>query len=80
MPTITVENLPTGVHQLLTQMAALHQRSLNHEIIVRLEHSFKMQKPNITELIAEARALRNCMKGHLVTDAELFQAKTEGRL
>ena len=39
MPTITLKNIPEKLYERLKESAADHRRSLNSEIIVRLEHA-----------------------------------------
>jgi hypothetical protein len=86
MPAITIESLPTLVYEQLMQAAALHQRNLIQEIVTRLEHSCfippSVSTPprHLEAIIADARASRTLMKGHIVTAEELDLAKTAGRL
>ena len=40
MPTLTLKNIPDGLHARLKASAARNRRSLNSEILVRLESDF----------------------------------------
>jgi len=77
---ITVKNVPPKIYEQLKYSAIRHCRSLDHEIIVRLERTLCPQKKDKATIIAEARALREKTKGHLISEEELFHAKSEGRL
>jgi len=80
MPNITLKNIPPDVYQQIKQAATQHRRSLNNEILICLERSFSTKKQEEATILAKARVLREKTKGHVITDEELLQAKSEGRL
>ena len=55
MPTLTLKNIPDGLHARLKASAERNRRSLNSEILVRLEQDIK--RP-VLDPVAHAEALR----------------------
>jgi plasmid stability protein len=53
--TITVKNIPRGVHALLKKSAAKNRRSLNSEILARLEREVSAPRIDRTKLARELR-------------------------
>ena len=80
MSDIIVKNISPKTYEQLKYSAIRHRRSLEHEIIVRLERTLSPPKKDKATIIAEARALREKTKGFVVSEEELFHAKSEGRL
>jgi antitoxin FitA len=80
MATLTIKNVPKKLHQRLKQSAAEHRRSLNSEVIARLESVLISRRIDPQEFLARARALRERTPGLRVTEEDLRQAKSEGRL
>ena len=79
MPAFTVKNLPDDVYEQLKLSAKTQHRSLNSEIIFRLENSVMPKKLNPQAALEAARALRQAFRGAPVTAAELDEARSEGR-
>ena len=56
MLTLTLKNIPADLHQMLKQSAEKNRRSLNSEILVRLESDFAA--PTV-DPVAHARELKS---------------------
>lgn len=78
MANLTIKNLPDDVHQKLKQQAAEHQRSLNSEVIFCLKQAIQPTRRSAEEIIAEARRLKQGIKGSLTIE-EIDAAINEGR-
>lgn len=79
MANITVKNIPDELYEGLKERAARSRRSLNSEIIIRLERSLGEAPVDADELLARARAVRERLDVPYLTDGELEEAKEEGR-
>ena len=78
MPALTLKNLPAELHERLKERAALHQRSLNSEVIACLRGVVMAERVNPAMLLATARRIRAGIKGSL-TETVLRGAKSAGR-
>lgn len=78
MATITLKNIPTRVYERLKSLAKLRHRSLNNEIIHRLEMSVDSGFNDPEEVRLRAKVLREKIKGYLTLD-EIQKAIDEGR-
>ncbi len=78
MATLTLKNIPDSLYEDLRQSAAEARRSLNSEVLFRLEASLAGRRPAGEELLARARAVRRSV-GHPVTAGELRRARSAGR-
>ncbi|NKB71810.1 MAG: Arc family DNA-binding protein [Candidatus Latescibacteria bacterium] len=79
MANMTVKNMPDELYDSLKEEAARNRRSLNSEVIVRLESSV-VDKPVDSKLILErARAVRRKTTRHWLSDSDLNKAKAQGR-
>jgi plasmid stability protein len=78
MPTLTLKNIPDQLYDQLRQSAAEARRSLNSEILFRLEAAFGNRKVDAHDLLVRARAVRRSV-GHRVTATELRQTRSSGR-
>ncbi|MCA9473460.1 MAG: hypothetical protein MRJ96_11895 [Nitrospirales bacterium] len=79
MATLTVKNIPEPLVQKLKDQAALHRRSLNHEVIRCLEQAAECVPLDPKSLIARARDIRQVPKKTRLTDHRLLKLKSEGR-
>lgn len=79
MADITIKNLPDEVHQRLKEVAARNRRSLNSEIIHRLERSVGTGPVDPERLLARARAVRERAALPYLTDEDLAAARESGR-
>jgi len=78
MTTITLKNIPEDLHERLKESATQHHRSLNKEIIARLEAQLMPPKPDAEQKLAEIRALRQRTAVYAVPE-EIDALKQEGR-
>jgi plasmid stability protein len=78
MSTITLKNVPIGVHEALKARAEAHGRSLNKEIIATLEGSLRAAPVNAAAILEQARAVRESV-GVYVTQKDLSALKNAGR-
>jgi antitoxin FitA len=62
MPSITLKDVPDALHRKLKRSAELHRRSLNSEIIARLEGEFAPRAADVRARIEAARGLRERLK------------------
>ena len=79
MHTITLEDVPEEVYQRVLQRAERNHRSVSGEIISCVEAALGEEPPNVDEILAQARAFRKRIGGHL-TEEQLNAWKREGRL
>lgn len=79
MPTITLKNIPEPLYRRLKQSAETHRRSLNSEILVRLESVLAPSRYDVSELIEAARVVREKTADYRLTDEKLDAAKKTGR-
>ena len=80
MPTITINNIPNSLYSQLKTAASVNHRSLNGEILHCIEYALGTHKINALEHIKIARKLRAKTLQHNLTDLELNNFKSKGRL
>ncbi len=83
MATLTIKNVPKKLHQRLKESAAAHRRSLNSEVIARLERELMSRPVDSEEFLREVQEAREriaAKTGIFVTDEDLKEAKNWGRL
>jgi len=76
---LTLKNIPEPIYLGLKEIAARNRRSLNSEVIHRLERSLGMSPVDANELLARARAVRERARLPYLTDEALRTARDEGR-
>ena len=79
MPTITLKNIPEELYRRLKESAADHRRSLNSEIIVRLEHALLSARIDPDAFLAKADARRKRLALPPLIERHLKAIKTAGR-
>lgn len=86
MPTLTLKGMPEQVYRVLKDRAAANHRSLNSEVLIRLERSVGLKPVDVAEVLARADEVRAEIQAHLdsrglapLTDDEITAAKNEGR-
>ncbi len=79
MPTITLKNIPEELYRRLKESAADHRRSLNSEIIVRLEQAVLSARIDPDAFLAKADARRKRLALPPLTERHLKTIKTAGR-
>ena len=79
MPTITVKNIPDDLYQRLKAAAQRNRRSLNGEIISRIEQSLTSRRATADELLTRLRRLHESYGRRTLRIEDLDAAKREGR-
>ena len=84
MPALTIRDLPDELHKELKESAERNRRSLNGEIIMRLEQSIRSDfarartSEEVDEWMERMRKSRES-RGFTSTDEEIREAIREGR-
>lgn len=79
MPALTVKGIPDELYDQLKERAAENRRSLNSEILVRLEQTVAAERVDAAAALARADEIRKRLRVPRLTDAVLRQARTTGR-
>ncbi|NNK64951.1 MAG: Arc family DNA-binding protein [Gemmatimonadetes bacterium] len=79
MTNLTIKSLPDDLHDGLKKAAARNRRSLNAEVIQRLEASLGAVPLDVEQLLERAQAVRERAPLPYLTDAALRVARDEGR-
>lgn len=79
MANVTIKNIPDPLHERLKEAAARSRRSLNAEVILRLEQSLGTRPVDAEALLARVRAVRESAPLPYLTDEALRRAREEGR-
>jgi hypothetical protein len=79
MPSLTVKGLPEDVIESLRRSAQRNRRSLNSEILYRLEQSVQHRVAEPEAILARIRELRARRPLPELTDDELRRMKDAGR-
>ena len=77
MASLTLKNIPAGLHEELRQRAVRNRRSLSQEAMACLEQATAGERVDPDQLLARARRLRVGVKR--VSDRELRTWATQGR-
>ena len=79
---ITVKNVPDKIYLDIKQLATLHHRSINSEIITIFEKETRSRKIDPNEYLTSVKEIRKKLeeKGIYLTEKELNKAKNYGRL
>lgn len=75
----TLKNIPDPLYRRLKTLAARNRRSLNGEIIHRLERSVGDPAADVERLLADARALREATDLPPLTDTSIREAVEDAR-
>ena len=78
MATVTIKNLPDDLYELIKKNAASNYRSINGEIIFRLERSLK-QKKEADKLLQRIENLQKTAQIPELTQDVLKKARETGR-
>lgn len=79
MPGFTVKDIPEDLYDRLKTSARLHHRSVNREILFRLEASLRSERVPATEILASARQIHNAMGNRRLKLDAIESARREGR-
>lgn len=79
LATLTLKNIPDDLHALLKESAERNRRSLNSEILVRLESGFRAARVDVKEEVRRAKAFTDSQKhpvDHSLTDVYKRQGRS----
>jgi plasmid stability protein len=79
MATITVKNIPDDVYRRLKAAAESNRRSINGEIISRIEQSLRSRRVTANEILARVRLLQAGYGERALSIGEIDAARREGR-
>jgi len=80
MPTnLTLKSVPDDVYERLKELATVNHRSLNSEIIARLQSAVLPRRVSAAEHLAAIRAVRGRLTKAGFDHAEIDQFKKAGR-
>jgi plasmid stability protein len=79
MATITVKNIPDELYDRLREAAKSNRRSINGEIIIRIERSLTPRRTPTEPLLAQIRRLHDSFEGRNLTVEQIEDARKEGR-
>lgn len=79
MATITVKNIPDDLYRRLKAAAARNRRSINGEIISRIEDSLSSRRVATDQLLASVRRLQDSYGDRAISLEQLDAARREGR-
>ena len=80
MATLTLKGVPDQLLDHLRRSADAHRRSLNSEVLIRLERSLGLAPVDPEAFLARVRSLQNRTNLPPLTDELLDHAVNEGRL
>ena len=80
MHNITVKNIPDDLYDKIKKTAHANRRSINNEIINRLDKSLKSTRIDVDSFIQRIDKFQNNMEIPPLTDELIAVAKEEGRL
>ena len=80
MASLTLKGIPDDLLERLRRVAETNRRSLNREVIERLERSLEARRLDPESQLARADALRGRLGLKPMDDAAIRRAKRAGRL
>jgi len=79
MPTITAKNIPDTLYMRLKQVAKIHHRSINSELIRCLELVLDPQRLNAEKRLARLDAVRPNIPEDAIVPDEILESIKQGR-
>jgi len=79
MASITVKNIPDELYDRLKAAAKSNRRSINGEIISRIERSLTPRRATTRHLLARIQRLHESFDGRTLTVEQIEDARHEGR-
>ena len=79
MPTITVKNIPDGLYERLKTAAEGNRRSINSEIIKRIERSLTSQRVPTDSVLKRLRRFHDSFGDTTISIEDIDAARREGR-
>ena len=84
MPSVTLRDIPPELHKRLKESAERNRRSLNAEILLRLESSAApSRRPSVEEIMENAERFHEYLRRTNFTpptDEEITRYKNQGRM
>ena len=77
--TITLKNIPDELYERLKEVAVIHHRSINGEVIACLEQKLLPNRVSAKERIAKARQLRAGLDASKFNAEDIADAIRQGR-
>ncbi len=79
MTNLTVKKIPDDLYESLRESARRNRRSINSEVIVCFERTFRHNRVDPEQLLARVRKIRATIDGAPLTEEILKKAKKWGR-
>lgn len=79
MATFTIKNIPDELYARLKAVAESNRRSINGEIIYRIERSLTPRRAPTEQLLARIGRLHDSFEGRTLTLEQIEEARHEGR-
>lgn len=79
MVNITLKNIPDDLYNRLKEVANLHHRSINSELIDCLERTLMPTRKSPEQYIANAQTIRKRVKAKKLSTREIQEFKNQGR-
>lgn len=79
MPTLTLRNIPDPIYEQLKILAGQNRRSLNSEVVTRLEQSVGVPRPGLKAHMERVLELRKMYKGPALSAIDIEAAINHGR-
>lgn len=79
MPALTIKNIPTDLYNELKLVASKHHRSINSEVIVRLERTLFPQKISSDDFLSDIQKLRASIPNNVISVEDIDKAIEEDR-
>lgn len=79
MHNITLKNIPSDLYEQIKMTAHENRRSINNEIISRLDNSLRSSRLNVDRFLQDLEDFQKTLRIPPLNDELLNQAKNEGR-
>ena len=79
MTALTIKNIPPELYEQIKTSAQMHRRSINNEVLTRLEESLRSTRVEPNTFLSKVDTLQKQMTLPFLTDEELAKMKAEGR-
>lgn len=79
MQAITIKNIPPELYEQIKTSARMHRRSINSEVLTRLEESLRSKRVEPNSFLSRVDSLQKEAALPFLTDDALAEMKTEGR-
>ncbi len=79
MANVTVKNIPDNLYELLKKSAQANRRSVNSEIIICVERQVSSHRPDVADVLHQARRLRSLTSTAPIPQSLFDETKRAGR-